>query len=147
MPATKRKILSQVAVLLAAALSGFVVAALALGFSGGGHGWNSAFISASAVVTAPAGAICWFARRSRGGKIFAILVTLTNVAVLGFLLRETAGEGTRYVERVWNSVWFLVLPWAALWFGWQMVPIIALLTGARTPEHLEASTTVRANSR
>ena len=118
-------------IVTAALLSGLIVTAIALAISGGGHGWNSAFISASAVVTLPAGALCWFGRRSRIGQVFATILMSTNLIIVVVLFAATTAEGTEHVVRTWRALPGYVTAWAFLWVGWQVVPVVAILKGVK----------------
>lgn len=122
----KRALLKTV-VTFAAILSGLAVGWIALGMSGGGEGWNSAFISASAVLTAPAAGLAWFLRKRRAGTAFALLLVLVNAIILAVLVKETSAEGAGYIQKVWRSIPGHFLVWAVLWFGWQLLAVAALL--------------------
>ena len=120
---TRGRIAFLLLALLLAVGSGVVIAVMALAMSGGGDGWNSAFISASAVITAPAGALIWFGRGRRFARVAAILLTIVNVAILAFLVHESIREAM-YVARVWDSMPWMVTLWAALWMFWLALPVV-----------------------
>jgi hypothetical protein len=100
---------------------GLLVAFLAVGISGAGHGWNSAFISAFSVVGAPVSALAWVTRKKRAGVLAALAMLLAALCLDLVLWGQTMAEGTRYVRRVWESgpVWLLV--WALLFASWQVL--------------------------
>lgn len=103
----------------------FVTASLALNMAGGGHGWNSAMISASGLLLIPLASIAWTSRVHRAGKILAAVVlggtALADVLLIVFTFRE----GLDGVERVSAAAPTLVFCWAVFWVGWQIAFAIA----------------------
>jgi hypothetical protein len=113
--------------ILSAFASGMVVALLGMALVAGGYGWIGAACSVSAVVTAPVAACAWIWRRRRWGRAIAIVVVVTNVLIDAFLVHLTQPRDVDGLLDVGGS---LVILWAVLWIGWQLVPVAALRRGA-----------------
>ena len=118
-------------VVLAALLSGLLITAIAIALSGGGHGWNSALISASAVITAPAGVLCWFVRSSQTGHRLTVTLIVVNVAIVFVFVIQTMAEGAEHVIRVWRALPGYAVAWMILWLVWQIVPVAGLVSRRR----------------
>jgi len=122
-----------VAGLAAAFVSGCVVAIIAIVITAGGHGWTAAMISATAVLTAPAGAAAWSVRHGRHGRTVAAIVTTINAIIDLTLAVLTWREGFAYVANTFEHLAPLIVAWAVLWLSWQAVPLIALMRTAARP--------------
>jgi hypothetical protein len=112
-------------------LAGIGVAVLALGMSGGGHGWNSAFISSVSVVGSPLAALAWSLRHRRAGIALAAVLLIVAVGFDILLWSETKSEGSHYAAQVWNAGAGLVMLWGALFACWQLLAATTILVGMR----------------
>jgi hypothetical protein len=128
---TQKRAILQAITVFSALLSGLAVAWIAFGMSGAGDGWNSAFISASAVVTAPAAAVAWFIRRTRAGWLFSAALVALNMTIVFVLIRESNAEGSHYVSRVVNAIPGYFAVWLSLWAAWQLLALAAAVGSVR----------------
>jgi hypothetical protein len=113
-------------VLLASCFGSLLVAATAaLVLAAGGHGWNSTIVSASSILTGPAGAVAWVLQAGLARKQTAAATIAANVLIDLALIVLTVREGLVYVVDTWAHLWPIVLAWAALWLVLQAVPLIA----------------------
>jgi hypothetical protein len=110
---------------------GIGTAVLALGMSGFGEGWNSAFISSVAVLGAPLAALAWSMRERRAGFFLAGVDLLGALAFDLLLWHETLQEGTYYVAKVWRSEPEVLLIWGGLFVSWQIVAALVVFEGLR----------------
>jgi hypothetical protein len=125
------KTATQLITLVVAFVSGCGTATIAILISAGGHGWTAAVISASAVLTAPAGAAAWSVRHDRYGRSIATFVMFINTMIDTEFLILTWREGFEYAAETIEHHASLVAVWAALWLIWQAVPVLALLRTRR----------------
>ena len=112
---------------------GLAVAGLAVHLGGGGHGWTSAFVSASALLLAPAAGVALALRGSRRGFSFAVVLAALALAADFEIVRRTLDEGTRYSRHSWERAPALVSLWACLWMSWQvaLIPLMRRRSEAR----------------
>ena len=104
----------------------WVVGGLAFGFTGGGHGWNSAIISAVAAIFIPAfGVALASPREDRRSALLMIAAAMVFADV--FLVLATRAEGMRYFWKVWSSTPMGVVLWASLWIAWQIAVLGVLV--------------------
>jgi hypothetical protein len=119
---------SQAAVSVLAAFFGFavgcLVAFLALGMSGVGHGWNSAFVSSISVVGAPLAAVAWTRRGKPSGRVLAICAIVLAVGIDYVLLTATTAEGVDYVSKVWTVIPASMATWGVLFLSWQLLAAV-----------------------
>jgi hypothetical protein len=119
--------MARIAFLAFSILCGLLVAAFGVIIGAGGHGWVAASVSATALLTAPAGAAAWLLRRSRRGRRVAFIVLAVNGAIDVLFVLFSAREGFAYAVEAFDHAAFAVLAWAALWVGWQLVPVLSLV--------------------
>lgn len=100
---------------------GVIVCVLALGLSGAGHGWNSAFISAVSILGAPMAGLAWSMRDRLFGVLLAIVVVLGAIGFDLTLWFATEKEGTNYAVKAWTHGPGFVVLWAALFASWQLL--------------------------
>ena len=106
---------------------GLAVAGLAVLLGGGGHGWTSALVSASAVLLAPAAGLALALRGSRASRAVAVVLAVLALAADYEIVRRTIGEGTSYARHVWERAPGLVSLWAGLWMSWQLALVPPML--------------------
>ena len=106
---------------------GLAVAALAVHLGGGGHGWTSAFVSAAAVLLAPAAGVALALRGSRRGFVLALVLAALALVTDFEIVRGTLAEGTSYTRGAWQRAPGLVSLWACLWMSWQLALIPSML--------------------
>ena len=106
---------------------GLAVAALAFQMAGAGHGWTSAFVSASALLFAPAAGLALALRGSRAGFRLAVVLVVLALAADYAIAHMTLEEGTSYAANAWERAPGLVALWAGLWLSWQLALIPPLL--------------------
>ena len=106
---------------------GLAVAALAVHLGGGGHGWTAAFVSASALLLAPAAGVALALRGSRRGFPLAVVLAVLALAADFEIVRRTLAEGTSYTRAAWERAPGLVSLWACLWMSWQLALIPQML--------------------
>jgi hypothetical protein len=114
--------------MIAASMSGLLIAALAVILAGGGHGWTGALWSGFAVVTIPLGALAWRYRDVGAGRTIARAIVAMDVLVDAALFLAMLDDDFR---TAWRHLAPIVLIWAALWIGWQVPPMIAALPRKR----------------
>lgn len=125
-------LLARIAVpVLLGAIVGVIVCVLALGLSGAGHGWNSAFVSAVSLVGAPLAGLAWAYRDRLLGMLLAIAVLTGAIVFDGLLWLATVKEGTNFARKAWNHGPGFVLLWAALFASWQLLAAATPLCYAR----------------
>jgi hypothetical protein len=117
-PVPARGLIAVVAAVLGVSYA-LVIAWMAVGMSGAGHGWNSASITCLGVFVIPSAAVGIVYRRTSGGLAGAIATLLAGVVIDLMLFSATWDEGTEYVARVWNAVPAVVILWLLMWSGWH----------------------------
>lgn len=126
---------SQVATAVAAAVFGFavgcVIVFLALGMSGAGHGWNSAFISSVSVVGAPLAGVAWALRGKLAGRVLAACAIVLGVGVDYMLYAATMAEGVEYVAKVWRVMPGFMVMWGVLFLSWQVLAAVVCVVLAK----------------
>ena len=111
----------------------FVTAAALFVLAAGGHGWNSSVLSATSLLTGPAGAVAWW-KRGVVGKRIAAGAIIVNLLADGLLLVLTAREGAEYLVDTWAHVAPLVLAWAGTWALLQVLPFAAATRSRASPQ-------------
>jgi hypothetical protein len=115
----------KIALFVASFAGGIVVALLAFFMAAGGHGWTAPMISATALLTAPAGAATWLLRH----RVAAIVVTSINVvADIAFLV--VTARTLRDAASTFEHLWPLVIAWALIWLAVQIPPARAATVAA-----------------
>jgi len=116
---------------------GCVVGVLAFRFAGGGHGWNSASVSAVVAVFIPA---FWVAlgspRKHRRSAL--LIIAAAMIFADAFLVCSTRTEGVSYFWKVWSSTPGGVV----LWIAWQLAVVGVLVhdvVAARRDNHARLS--------
>jgi hypothetical protein len=104
----------------------FIVSFLAMGLSGGGHGWNSAGGSVLGLFALPLFGVAFAYRKHRLGRVLIQLVIVAAMAIDAAITWFAWGEGSYYLQRVLSStegraIWFV---WLALWLGWQISLVV-----------------------
>jgi hypothetical protein len=105
---------------------GYVVCALAIGFTGGGHGWNSAIISAVVAVFIPAFGVALGSPREHRWSALLMIAAAMGFAD-AFLVFSTRSEGVSYFWKVWSSTPGGIVLWAVLWIAWQLAVVVVLV--------------------
>jgi len=113
---------------------GVMVCLLALGLSGAGHGWNSAFISAVSLVGAPLAGLAWALRDRTFGLLLAIAVLMGAIGFDMVLWLATQKEGTNFVRKAWEHGPGFVLLWGAMFASWQLLAAATPLCHRRARE-------------
>ena len=110
--------MKSIAWLLGTTACGLLVALIAAFMAAGGHGWVAPMVSATAILTAPAGAAAALVRK----RVFAIVVIVTNLAAdIAFvvLTARTLDDAASTFKHLAP----LVIVWAVLWLVVQVPPI------------------------
>ena len=102
-----------------------MAATAVVALAAGGHGWNASALSASALLTGPAGSVAWSLQGTRTGKRIAVATILVNVVVDILLMVFTSREGLDYVHDTWQHLAPLVVAWAGAWMFLQLTPLAA----------------------
>lgn len=113
---------------------GAAVTLLAIGMSGGGHGWNSAILSVFSLAGAPLTGIACAFRGTRFGRVLIVMCLCGAIALDGLLLTATLDEGTEYVAKAWNAAAGWVLAWATLFASWQLIALVAAVFAVQGAE-------------
>jgi hypothetical protein len=95
--------------------------------TGAGHGWSSAGISSTAVVTVPVCALAWSHRDRRLGRVLAALLTACMLAADAGIVLGTQREGTGCLLKVWNAAPEWLVAWCVLWLAWQGLTLWVLV--------------------
>lgn len=114
--------MKQLASLLGAAACGVVVALLAFLMAAGGHGWAAPVVSATAILTAPAGAVAWLARRRAIAMVVVAISIVIDIAFVVLAAREGLGSAASTFEHLAP----VVIVWALLWIAVQVPPVLVV---------------------
>lgn len=105
---------------------GWVVGVLAIGFTGGGHGWNSASVSAVGAIFVPAFGVALSTRREHRRSAL-LMISAAMIFADALLVCATRAEGVSYFWKVWSSTPLGVALWAILWIFWQLAVVGVLV--------------------
>jgi len=108
-----------VAAIVAGLALGMLTSIFALTVGGGGHGIDSALLTVSSLIFAPAACLTFLGRRNHTGKIAAAMMAVIAIGFDVFLWTEVADEGV--FEKAWNAIPGPVAIWIALWSAWQLL--------------------------
>ena len=101
---------------------GCAIACLAFMMLGAGHGWVDAAFSSVAIFLMPLAVLGWSYRGKNLGYLIAYIVLLLAVTVDAYLCTHTES-----LDKVWAVAAFVLILWAILWFGWQVLFIWTML--------------------
>jgi hypothetical protein len=110
---------------------GLLVASIAVGMCGAGHGWCSACHSVISVACAPIAGVVWELRRQR----WSLSLSLPLVAIAIYtdikILIETRIEGINYLQKMWENSPEWVVLWAVLFASWQLWAVFSMVYALR----------------
>jgi|SRR6516225_3100951 hypothetical protein len=96
------------------------IAGLAFLMLGYGEGWVNAIFSSAAIFLAPVAAVAWEYRGRTRGTVLAALAIFPGLLIDLYLVTHTENLG-----RIWSLMPLIVVAWAVLWLGWQVIAVWA----------------------
>jgi len=102
---------------------GCAIAGLAFIMLGAGHGWVNAIFSSAAIFLAPVAAVGWEYRGATRGTVLAALAISPGLLIDLYLVTHTEN-----LARIWTFMPIILVVWAVLWLGWQVVAVWAMLS-------------------
>ena len=109
-------------------MAGVVLAFLAIGLAGAGHGWTSQRISAVGLIAAPLAAAAWLRREEMWSRWLAGALLILGMTLDVAIVITTQLEGWQYPVEAWRQVPLWVLAWLSLWVGWQALAGVVLVS-------------------
>jgi hypothetical protein len=114
---------------------------LSLFLAGAGHGWTTPFlVSVGLWVLLPA-ALFSVRLDPRSARLILLTLLLIGLGADFLLVRGTLAEWgilPVYLQVNGASGLLIILLWLAIWFGWQIMTLRALILGLRPPENADA---------